>query len=192
MGWERRHAVYGKTSGHSYRRFHTHVGKMVALSSISMNNLESFAVENFSRSLLVPSFRPFSCVTLSRENYRWTEKRAQKKVLVEISATNRDRERNMLKAVFNKNRIKFKFKFFFFLILLYINDSQINVSYNYTHKWTFKLYIHINEHYMKYTWIKLYINERFLKYTWVKASLKRNNIKKNSESTCFRFEIHEI
>lgn len=31
---------------------------------------------------------------------------------------------------------------------------------------------------MKCTWIKLYINEHFLKYIWVKASLKRNNIKK--------------
>lgn len=29
--------------GHSYRRFHTHVGKTVALSGVSMNNLESFA-----------------------------------------------------------------------------------------------------------------------------------------------------
>jgi len=29
--------------GHSYRRFHTHVGKMVALSDAPMNNLESFA-----------------------------------------------------------------------------------------------------------------------------------------------------
>lgn len=59
--------VYGKTSGHSYRRFHTHVGKMVALSGVSMNNLESFAVENFSAGLLVLSFRPFSCITLARQ-----------------------------------------------------------------------------------------------------------------------------
>jgi len=29
--------------GHSYRRFHTHVGKTVALSGAPMNNLESFA-----------------------------------------------------------------------------------------------------------------------------------------------------
>ena len=33
----------GKRPGHSYRRFHTHVGKMVALSTVSMNNLGSFA-----------------------------------------------------------------------------------------------------------------------------------------------------
>ena len=33
----------GKRPGHSYRRFHTHVGKMVALSTVSMNNLGRFA-----------------------------------------------------------------------------------------------------------------------------------------------------
>lgn len=50
--------VYGKTLGHSYRRFHTHVRKMVALSRVSMNNLESFAAENFSTGLVL-SFQAF-------------------------------------------------------------------------------------------------------------------------------------
>lgn len=48
---------------------------MVALSAVSMNNLESFAVENFAASSSRSIVRTFlACVTLPRKNYRRGEK----------------------------------------------------------------------------------------------------------------------
>lgn len=85
---------------------------MVALSAVSMNNLESFAVENFAASPLVLSFKRFSRALHSQERTIVVKKkRTWKKERYRFgrSATNRNREWDLQSYISNADELKNSF-----------------------------------------------------------------------------------
>lgn len=75
---------------------------MVALSAVSMNNLESFAVENFAASPLVLSFRRFSRALHSQERTIVVEKKRtrEKNAIVFEGARRTGIENGTCKVIF--------------------------------------------------------------------------------------------